>query len=309
MAICSCNTGAVNSGYACAPNGGVPFIALFFNKFKEDGTINGIDFDADSVDGKIPKSVIDGKIYDANDRDRWFPVGNFENVEDTRAEGVFQTFNGGNTAKIKEGVRSFTGLLPKKTPKYKTVFDRFSCQTDIAVMFIDLDGNLIGESLDGNILQGLKVDSETLNAVFVKTTDAEVNALMVTYMYSQAINDANIQMIGADDIDFDIKSVRGILDAKSTGSATVTEFTTNVYIEYGSTVGGKIGLSSLVAGDFVLNNKTTSSLVTIDSVDLSDSDEGNYVLSYSTGVTVADVLELTIDKQGYEMPKLTVTVA
>jgi hypothetical protein len=309
MAVCKCSSGVLNTGSDCTNNPSVVVLAILMNKYKEDGSLNSIDFSADAVNGVIPTSVIDAKINDANSKDRWYPIGLFENLEDTRAEIVTQTFNSGNSVKIKDGIRSFTGLLIKKAPSYVGVLESFGCQSDLAVMFVDADGNLIGESLDGDELYGIKVDNNTLSAVYGKTTDTEVSAINFSFNYAQTVKDANLSMITADGTATDMKALRGLLDVSMTGTATDTSASVNVVVNYGSTINDKLKLSSLEAADFDVQNVSQSSSVTIDSVDVSDADNGNYVLAYSSGVTSGDVIKISVTKTGYDVQPLEITTA
>lgn len=310
MAVCKCNSGARNTGSDCTSNPSPYAKLIFMNKKKEDGSLNGIDFEAEAVDGVIPASVIEAKLNDANPKDRWYPVGDFENVEDVRAEIVTQTFNSGNSVKIKDGIRSFTGLLLKKAPSYVGVLESFGCWSDLAVMFVDLDGNLVGESLDGNYLQGIKVDNNTLSAVYGKTTDTEVSAINLLFNYAQTVSDENLSMITADGLGIDLKSISGLLDAEIAGTATTTSASIEVTVNYGSTINDKLKLTSLELGDFVILNATQGGAsVTIDSVDLINADQGQYVLNYSSGVATSDELIIAVTKTGYSVSSLTVTAS
>jgi hypothetical protein len=280
------------------------------NRLDSTGAENGIDFDASQVGGKIPASVIDAKINAANDQDRWYPVGLFENVIDVRAENITQSFNSGNSVKIKDGVRTFEGLMIKKSPDYIKALQSFGCG-DIAVMHVDADGNLIGESLDGNFLRAINIDENTFSAIFGKTTDTEVSAITMSYAYSQTVDDSNLSMITADGFDSSLKDVRGLLDVTPTleGAASTTTFTAKFTINYGSAINDKLVLKGLIAGDFTLYNVTQSASVTIDSVDTTNQDSGLYVINYSVGVSSSDVLTLDTTKTGYSVSTLTVTVA
>lgn len=307
--VCKCTSGVGNTGSSCTSNPSTSVLAILMNKHKQDGSINGIDFSADAVNGVIPKAVIDAKINDPIEADRWRPVGYFENVEDVRAEFVAQTFNSGNSVKIKDGIRSFSALLLKKAPSYVGVLEGFGCQDDLAVMFVDIDGNLIGESYDGNVLQGIKVDQNTFSAVYGKTTDTEVSAIALSFNFAQTVQDENLSMITADGTESDMKGIRGLLDASVTGTATVSGADVKVVVEYGSTINDKLKLTSLEAGDFDVHNVTQSSAVTVDSVSLINAHKGEYLLTWSSGVSSADVVRITITKTGYAVTPVELTVS
>ncbi len=311
MAVCKCSEGYSNTGFDCTVNGSVIIGSIFLNSIKSDGSPNGLDFDADAQNGVIPASVIEAKLNDPNEADRWYPVGNFENVEDVRAENIIETFNSGNSAFIKEGIRTFLGLLVKRSPKYKQTLDAFRCQSGLSKFDVDADGNLIGQSADGNLLLPIPVDNNTISATYVRTTDTEVSKVAFGYAYSQAFDDGNISMITADGTETDMKSIRGLLDATmtATGSATVTATPVGIVIGYGSAINDPLVLKSMTAGDFTIQNETQSAPVTIDSVDLSNAVAGEYVLEYSSGVSGGDTLRISGTKAGYDISDVVVTVA
>jgi len=307
MGLCSCNDGYLNTGFGCTNNPSVTVGSFFFNRLKEDGTYNGIDFSADAVDGVIPDSVIQAKINDPNPLDRWYFVGYYENIEDVRAESLVQSFNSGNSARIKQGIRNFLGFLPKKAPAYVEPLLAMGCQ-DVAKMDVDDQGNLVGESLDDNFLRGIKIDQNTIDARYVKTTDAEISGVLHSYNYSQTVEDQNIKMITADAIGTDLKGVRGLLSATMTGAGTVTEATVNILVDYGTTIDDRTALKGLELADFTIQNVTQSAPVTIDSLDDSGQSAGDYVLAYSTGVTSGDSLRISVSKNGYEVNPITIVV-
>ena len=309
MSVCKCSNGYANTGFDCTVNGSVIIGSIFFNSIKSDGSPNGLDFDAVAVDGKIPASVIEAKLNDPNPADRWYPVGNFENVEDLRAENINETFNSGNSVFIKEGLRTFLGLLVKRSPKYKQTLDSFRCQAGLSKLDVDTDGNLIGQSADQNLLLGIPVDNNTISAQYVRTTDAEVSKIAFGYAYSQAFDDGNISMITADGIGKDMKTVRGLLDVDMINTVPATQAViVKLTIGYGSAINDPLVLKSMTATDFTVLNETQSAPVTLDSVDLVDADKGLYTLKYSSGVVVGDVLRISGTKSGYQISDLTVTV-
>lgn len=308
MAVCKCSEGYSNTGFDCTVNGSVIIGSIFLNSIKSDGSPNGLDFSADAVNGVIPASVIEAKLNDENEADRWYPVGNFENVEDVRAENIVETFNSGNSAFIKDGIRTFLGLLVKRSPRYKQTLDAFRCQSGLSKFDVDADGNLIGQSADDNLLLPIPVDNNTISARYVRTTDTEVSKIAFGYAYSQAFDDGNISMITADGTETDMKSIRGLLDATMTGTGTTLSTSLKITIGYGSAINDPLVLKSMTASDFSIQNVTQSAPVTIDAVDLSNADSGEYVLEYSSGVSGGDELRISGTKSGYDIPDLVITV-
>ena len=298
--VCKCDSGAANTGFDCTNLGGQTRLSFLMNKTKKDGSPNGIDFAADAVNGVIPASVIEAKINDPIPEDRWFPVGKFENVEDVRAEIVVQTFNSGNSAKIKDGIRTFSGALIKMAPNYVETLESFGCQKDVAVMHVDLEGSLIGESIDGNFLRPIKIDSNTISAILVKTSDSEISYITFSYAYAQTTQDGNLSIITADGFGIDLTNVRGLLEGKVVLNPVLSDkMTIKASVAYGNVINGGLKVEDLEISDFSIQNVTQAAAVVIDTLDSTLSSEGVYVLNYGSGVTASDVLVLTTTKTGY----------
>lgn len=308
--LCKCDSGAGNTGFDCTNLSSQTSQSFLMNRTKKDGTPNGIDFASEAVDGVIPAAVILAKINDPIAEDRWYPVGPFENVEDVRADIVTQTFNSGNSAKIKDGIRTFSGAIVKMAPNYIETLESFGCQKDIAVMHVDLEGSLVGESLDGNFLRPIKIDSNTISAILVKTSDTEVSYITFSYAYAQTTQDSNLSMITADGFELDLTAVRGLLDGSATiNLANETSISVTASVVYGNVLNGGLKVEDLEIGDFTLDNVTQTSTITIDSVDSTASNIGKYIINYSSGVASGDDLLLAISKNGYSFPVIPVTVA
>ena len=309
MSVCDCKSGFKNTGFSCTSIAGIAIGEFKFNRFKENGDVNQIDFNTEAVNGKLPIQAILDRVNDPNPFDRWYPIGLYENVEDTRAEILSQTFNSGNVAKIRDGIRSASHLLINKAPKFTSVLEAFGCGDSASIIF-DTSGNLIGESVEEGKLRGLANDGNSVSAIFGKTTDSEVSAIAYSYNFAQSVSDANLSMIGSGSIEGDVTILKGLLDTtiSANGATIATAAPVSVIIDYGMDITDKIPLKSLVLADFAIQNVTQSAAVTIDSVDSSLASEGKYTLNYSAGVTVADVLLISATKQGYEISNLSQTV-
>lgn len=309
--ICVCNSGNDNTGKGCT---GVPSVAIkviAMRQKKKDGSLNGINFATEAdANGIIPDSVIQDHLNDPIPENRWYPIGDFENVEDLRAEPISQSFNSGNSIKIKDGVRSFTGLIPEADASFEGVLNTFGCIEDLAVMYVDDAGNLIGESLDKNFLRPIKVDKATWNATYIVPTDTEAVGVSLSYNYSQTVSDANRAMIGANGFETDLVSISGLKDASlaiddSSISTTVVKFVATA--DYGSSINDTIKIKDLVEGDLVFNNETQSAVITLVSFDVSNAGSGEYTATYAAQ-TAADVIRIDTTKIGYEFDSVKYTI-
>jgi hypothetical protein len=309
--VCKCDQGMLNTGTACTVNGSVILLSLFFSKYDSNNELAGIDFDAVAVNGVIPKAFIDGKLNAANPKDRWYPIGNFKNVENVRAEAVTESFNDGDVAKIKDGIKTFAGVLPKKNPKYKAILDSFACNDELVVVHVDVNGTIVGQSFDGNFVQGLDVNNESFDPNYVETTDTTIVKVSLNYSYKQNTDDGNLYFITADGTETDMTSVRGLkdVDLLEEVAATTTELSVEAVLSYNASANNKLTLSDLVVGDFTLINKTQGGTPVAFTLDDIDAAQGIYKLEYTTGVAANDELIVGATKAGYEIKSITMTAS
>ena len=100
----------------------------------------------------------------------------------------------------------------------------------------------------------------------------------------------------------DISLLNGLLDVTSTYSSIgQTSFKATLKTQYGSFL-NPVLVEGLVAGDMALYNVTDSASVTITSI--AESPDGTYQINFASQ-TVADVLRLTITKDGYNFAAVT----
>ena len=105
-------------------------------------------------------------------------------------------------------------------------------------------------------------------------------------------------MVSANDITIDMFDVVGLIDVYggTPTSISTTGFTINLYNYYG-TLKDKQEVQGLVAADFDLYNVTDSAAVTISTA--TETSSGTYAFTF-TAQTSADVLRLSVDKNGYD---------
>ena len=100
----------------------------------------------------------------------------------------------------------------------------------------------------------------------------------------------------------DISLLNGLLDVTSVYSAIgQTSFKATLKTIFGTFVNPLL-VEGLVAGDMALYNVTDSANVTITSA--VEAPDGTYTISYASQ-TVADVLRLTITKDGFDFTAVT----
>lgn len=271
----------------------------FVNLVASDGTRNQI-ATADDVDA----AYFDALINQADGSKRWYPTPLFENVEDVRAENVVETFNSGAAYFVAEGVRTFTGLLPKRSATYLGKLKSIACQR-VGFYYVDACGKLGGDMGATGFLRPIPIADGTYSVVNVPATDTTVQKLQMNFQIAQSFRDENLGIIDCSETDADLLSLSGLLDVKATISApSTTGFVAALKLDYG-TFQNKIAVKGWLLADFDLYNETDSAAVTITSV--TESPDGTYTFVIPAQ-TAADVLTLSASKDGFEMADATVTI-
>lgn len=294
MAVCKCEVGLSNTGLpSCIPIAGVTKRIIMLNYYDNDGNINSVDC-SDTFD----EAYFAGKVNESDKSKRWYPLPEIKNVEDTKADSIFESFNDGSNLFIQEGTRTFTGLMPKQSPEFLGQLKAARC-VKIGVYVIDKDGNLIGNGkVDGKLLPIL-VDNNTWNPVLMKGTDTTVQKITLTFEYSRLERDEDLRMITADEFTFDILGIQGVKDVNfvnmtadaGTDSATFTAETI-----FGSQC-AKVKVQGLDLADFSMTvNGAPAVLVSVD-----ETTPGTYTLTTSTDIVATDVVVVDIVKDYFEV--------
>lgn len=293
---CKCDVGLGNTGTpTCQPIATVAKKLVVVPTYDSTGAKNSI-----TLTDTLDEAYLTAKINAANSADRWFPLPLMENVTQERAETITEVSGSGKIARIREGVRSFSGEMWKQSPTFLGKLKEAQC-VDISVFVIDADGNVLGScpSADGK-LYPIAVDKDSWDVQMASATDSTVQKVVLSFQWSDNERDEYVSMITEDDYSFDILNAKGLLDVTSEYSAiSTTSFTATLSTAYGSKA-NPVKVKGLVLGDFALAELTpTPGAVTITSV--TESADGVYVVDFSGDPqTSADVLELTITKDGFD---------
>lgn len=288
MEFCACNGSILNTG---TPNkqrviaSGVKLIAVRMKA--DDGTPNEI-LATDVID----QAYVDALINNEDESKRWYPIGDFQNEEDTRADPVTESFAGGNSAITQQGVRTYTGWLVNYAAAYLEALESFKCFS-FGLYAIDSCGSLTGAvSKDGLSLKPVRVNENSWNPMYVKATPTVSAKVQLTFEFSQLERDKYLRVISEDEMAADLLEVEGLLPLAAVVSGeALTGFSADLVVDFDIfQAGEKEIVPGWVIGDFVLLNATTNTPIVITSV--TEAPEGTY-LFVIPAQAAADVLELT----------------
>jgi len=241
-----------------------------------------------------------------DDKQRIYPIGAFKNVEDVRGDDITESFNDASTAFIQEGTRTFNGIIvDRPSPTLLGKMKSWRC-SQISAYIIDIDGNIYGNGAESGKLFPFRLNSESWSPKFMKTADTTVAKLQLDFSYSKDEADEDIKMILAEETTPDVRDLEGLIDVNAAAATSIstTGFVTELSFDYGSAVTAQTFKGAVLA-DFDLYNETSTSAVVITSV--TESPDGTYTFVIPAQ-TSADVLTLNLQKDGFDMEALSITI-
>lgn len=303
MANC-CSLTVANTGFGCTPIMEVVEKFIEVSYFKEDGTINEID-----LTDTFNLAYFTNLVNDADETLRWYPLPFVKNMVDERADSDFESFDDKTRIERQVGIRSVKTIITTLgnnagavSPQMVGKINDKKCKVS-GLFGITKSKQLVGEMINDGFLAPIRIDNGSLSAILVKTgSGAITQKINLGFDWHIDVQDERLRTLEADEMTTDISLINGLLDVTSTYSAIgQTSFKATLKTIFG-TVLNPVLVEGLVAGDMALYNITDSANVAITSA--VEAPDGTYTISYASQ-TVADVLRLTITKDGYDFTAVT----
>jgi len=284
--ICSCNPNISNTGRPnCIPLMSVPKRLIFVSMAQADGTLNRIDITA-----TLNQAFLDALTNNADDLQKWFPLGNFVNVETAREDSVKEEFSDGSSVKIESGTSAFSGQLVKGNVDLLRKIEEWGC-TEFGVYIVDKAGNLIGDKSVAGYLAPIPVNANSFDPLYIWGTDSTVEKVTVKFELDKIFEDSYLGMILKGDFDAAVNLFNedGLVDLfgaieASAPAPTATSLTIVISTDYGSVVNPKVVTGLDLVTDFEIVGSTSGATPIATSVETS----GSYAITFTslTGETV-----------------------
>jgi hypothetical protein len=272
--------------------------------FKEDGTINEID-----LTDTFNLAYFTALVNNADETLRWYPLPFVKNMVDERADSDFETFDDKTKIERQVGIRSVKTMITTLgnnagavSPQMVGKINDKKCKVS-GLFGITKSKQLVGEMINDGFLAPIRIDNGSISAKLIKTgSGAVTQKIDLSFDWHIDVQDERLRTLEADEMSTDISLLNGLLDVTATYSAIgQTSFKATLKTEYGSYL-NPVLVEGLVAGDMALYNVTDSASVAISSA--VENPDGTYLISFASQ-TVADVLRLTITKDGYNFDAVT----
>jgi hypothetical protein len=228
---------------------------------------------------------------------------------DERADSDFETFDDKTKIERQVGIRSVKTMITTLgnnagavSPQMVGKINDKKCKVS-GLFGITKSKQLVGEMINTGFLAPIRIDNGSISARLIKTgSGATTQKIDLAFDWHLDVQDERLRTLEADEMSTDISLLNGLLDVTSTYSAIgQTSFKATLKTQYGSFL-NPILVEGLVAGDMALYNVTDSASVTITSI--AESPDGTYQINFASQ-TVADLLRLTITKDGYNFAAVT----
>lgn len=288
MEFCACNGTLKNTGVPNNQRVVASGVRLFIVPMKADDGSNNEILSTDVVD----QAYLDAAINNEDSSKRWYPVGIFRNEEDVRGDAITETFSDGGSAITQQGIRTYTGWLVNYAPVYIDALKSFRC-TSFGIYTVDSCGAITGSiTKDGTALRPIRVNQNSWNPTYVKSTSTTVAKVQLAFEFSQLEKDEYLRVISEDEATADLLNAEGLTPLKAViSSESTTGFVAAITVDYDKFLdASKAIVPGWVITDFALENKTTNTPIVITSV--TESPEGTYTFVIPAQ-SASDVLELT----------------
>jgi len=294
MGACKCNVGLGNTGIpGCVPIQSVTSSLIMVPIKANDGTYNRIDLASLPVWANLVNEVDESK--------RWFPLPEFQNVEQPKADSQFEEAASGKQAFLRQGKRSFTGELWEgdSSPQFLGKLTKARC-VKFGIYVVDVDGNLIGSDKGDGFLYPIPVDNASWDPKWAPTTDATVQKIMLAFDWDRLFDESTLAMILADEAGQNFTELEGLIDVLFTAivfAPVLTGFTAKFC--YGTAINKLPYGGATLPADWLIFNNTTALPVTVDSVTEAPAGSGNYVLDHAIGILAGNSYTVSVTKAGF----------
>lgn len=232
----------------------------------------------------------------ASPLDRIYPIGKFENVEHNREDDVFWTANSGKQAFVREGFKTFQGMIINAPRELTAKLNSNACQS-FGFHFLDDSNQLVTKKgSDNTKCKPILIDPDTFRTKYMEATNDAPAMLMLSFQWKSTEKDADVKVVGG--LDYTGSDLYGLIDADAVySSISAAGFTATITSTcYGGAVEG------LTLSDFTLTEiSPTPGAVVISSVTESSPGVYDFVASSTSG----DVLRLSASKDRFDFAEMS----
>lgn len=279
--------------------------------FADDNTRNVLDLTSDTT---LTKTAFDALLFNPDPSKRIFPLPTFNSFEAPKAESVKDTADDGTNYQVRDGIRSFIGMMKSQDTVLLKALESGECGgvADWSIYLVDKCGTIMVQEIDLGFGRPLSISKDTFDQIYTFATNTAVNDITVTFDFDKFTQDSKFSQVEVDS-DAGILTARGIVSV----NAVISDISLTGYTMALSFDTGYLGQRAVFTGaadtDFALNEiSPTPGVITIITAVETPASSGIYVV-VTAAQTTADVLETTSSPagivNGFELRPVRHTVA
>jgi hypothetical protein len=229
-----CTTGAKNTGTVTTTAQGKPLGLLYQATIANDGTRNKL-----SGAAPVSQAELVALINHVDPSKRIYPSGFLRAIVDDPADAVFESFDDDSRAKLRNGIRTFTGMRVGQDTKHLRKLENMICAFggNLSAYRVDECKNIIGKDQGDGDLYPVPIDTLSADFKVMPQSNARTVALAHSFDWARYEKDSDLDMfrVGVELEDgVDASQLNGLVDVfglyPSAGAAdTVDVFLTADY--------------------------------------------------------------------------------
>lgn len=235
----------------------------------------------------------------ASPLDRIYPIGKFENVEHNREDDVFWTANSGKQAFVREGFKTFQGMIINAPRELTAKLNSNACQS-FGFHFLDDSNQLVTKKgSDNTKCKPILIDPDTFRTKYVEATNDAPAMLMLSFQWKSTEKDADVKVVGG--LDYTGSDLYGLIDADAVYSSITVNgaIATITSTCYGGPVEG------LLPTDFSAVEVSPSAGTPVVIASASETSPGVYDIQFSIAATPGDVIRISASKDRFDFAEMS----
>lgn len=190
-----CRTSAKNTGIPSTTTVDITVGYFLVPLVASDGTKNMLEIGGGTAaNGGYSQDDIEALINQADPSKRWYPINDLKNVSETRADSIFEEYEGGSKAKIQDGVLSFTAKKVDVDFKYLKKLRALVCtfKGNLGLVKIDVCSDLIGAvGVNGTdeVLVPVPIDTASADIMFMRALNTTAANNTINFDIQRYFND------------------------------------------------------------------------------------------------------------------------
>lgn len=300
----NCTVIALNTGLGCVPTLKRCKKFIWVPTFDADGNPNEIDLSA-----TLDEDYFSAWINAIDPSERMYPDPEVKNVTNAREDASFDQSDDGQKFFVEENVRSvgFMHFASAAAP-YRVKIINSRRGGSWSVFGVDTENNLIGRvGSSSTKFAPIRVNGDTIYAMYVAAQGKEVQRIRGQFDISTLEKDEDLAMIAADEMDYNVAELIGLVDITPIISNITVNGWTVILRSKAGTPMNPINDTGAVTADWVSSVTATTSKarrtnntpadVAVTVVE-SSTVEGQYAVTLTVPATSGDIIQQKIVRDG-----------